>query len=100
MSTHLDHHNALVKTDGYFVGVSPKCDTPRPLQCVAQRVLHAVCTAVPQLQSAVFAAADDNGQIGVEDGERDVVGVPLHGLHAALAQVVPHLDTLVVAGCH
>lgn len=36
----------------------------------------------------------------MEDREQDVVGVALQGLYATLAEVVPDLDRLVVAGGH
>jgi hypothetical protein len=55
-------------------------------------VFYAVCAGVPQFDSAIFTTDDDDGHVGIEDGEGDIIGVTFHGLHAALAVVVPHFE--------
>ena len=45
---------------------------------------------VPELDGAVFASTDDDGQVGVEERMRRCLCGP-HGLHIALAEVVPDL---------
>ena len=96
--SYLDHHRPFIEPDGDLVGLFPHRDAPRTLQPVAQRVLQPIRAAVPDLHRPVLAPTDDDREVGVEDRKRDVVGVALHRLNAALAEVVPDLDRFVVAG--
>lgn len=96
LGSHLDDNDTLVEPKSNIVRVLAQGDTPRPLQCIAQRVFYPVSTAIPHLDGPVLTTTDDDGEIGVKDGEGNVVRVTLHGLHATLAEVVPDLDGLVV----
>ena len=47
---------------------------------------------MPDAHRAVLGAAHDDGELGVEADDRDVLCVALQRLHTRLVLVVPHLD--------
>ena len=94
----LHHDETLIITDGDLIPRFAKCNTPCPLQGIAERVLQTVRSTVPELDRAILATADDEREVRVKDGEENVVRVAFERLHATLAEVVPDLHGLVVAG--
>ena len=95
---HLDDDDAFIETYSDLIGVFAQRNTPSALESIVERVFHPVGPAVPDLDCAVLATADDDREVGVEYGEGNIVGMTLHGLHTALAEIIPHFDGLVVAG--
>ena len=89
---YLDCYDTVVEPNGDFVGIFAERDAPCAFESVRKRVFYAICAAIPQFDGAVFATTDDDGQVGMEDGEGDVVGVTFHSLHATLAVVIPDFD--------
>lgn len=54
----------------------------------------------PEADGAVLSGGDDDREPLVEQHGRDVVAVPLQGLHAGLGLVVPDLHRAIVGACH
>lgn len=95
---HLDHDNTLIESNRHLIRILAQTNTPRALQRVAERILDAVRSGVPDLYCPILTSTDNNRQIRVEYRERNIVRVSFHGLDATLAQVVPDLDGLVIGG--
>ena len=90
------YRETLVESDCHLVRVPPYRDTPCSFELVAERVLDMASAAIPHLSCSILAPAEDDWQVWIEGSERDVIRVALHGLHTALAEVVPDLDCPVV----
>jgi len=97
-NSHLDNDDTFIETHGDLVGIFAQRNTPSALQGIVERIFDSVGSAVPDLDRSILASTDDDREVGVEDGERNVVRMTLHRLHTALAEVVPHFDGLVIAG--
>lgn len=95
--TDLDDHKTLIVPYRDFVGCLAECDAPCTFQRITEGVLKTIRPAVPQLHGTILTTTDNEREIGVERRKEHVVRVALQGLDAALAQVVPDLDGLVVA---
>lgn len=93
----LDDDNTFVEANCHLISVFAKGNAPRPFKTVAEGVFDAVGPTVPNLDRAIFTSTDDNGQVGVEDSKRNVIGVSLHGLHTGLAEIIPYFDSFVIA---
>lgn len=99
LTAHLDNDDTIVEADTNSLLALLVGHTPCALQAVAQGLLKAVGATVPDLDSAVLGTGDDDGQLRVVDGERDVVGVALESGLQRLGRQVPDLDGAVVGGC-
>ena len=96
-NTHFDDDDTFVETYGDLIGIFAQRNTPSALKSIIECVFHSIGPAVPNLDCSILASTDDDREVWVENGERNVVGMSLHGLHTALAKIVPHFDGLVVA---
>ena len=96
--TYLDDDDTFIESNGDFVRIFSQRHTPRPLQRIAQRIFQPIHITVPDLDRPVFAPADDDRQVGMEDRKRGVVGVAFHRSDAALAKIIPYFasDRLVI----
>jgi hypothetical protein len=86
----------LVVPDRHVVGALERGDRPAALKGVVESILQPIGHRVPDLDRAVLRPGEDDGQLRVAANSCDVVSVPLHGRHALLRLVVPHLDCEVV----
>ena len=55
------------------VGVFAECITPCTFQRIAECVFDAIRATVLNLDRFIFTAADDDGQIGMEDSEGNML---------------------------
>src|SRR6266568_2100721 len=94
---HLDDDNTFIEIYSNLIGVFAQRNTPSALERIVERIFDSVRSAIPDLHCSILASTNDDREGGVEAGERDIVGMTLHCLHTALAEVVPNLDGLVVA---
>jgi len=88
-----------LKPHGDLICDPMQCNTPGAFECIAEGILESVRVAIPDLDGPVLTATNDDWEIGMEDGKRRVIDMPLHcSLYAAFGEVIQDVDGLVVSG--
>lgn len=72
LPSHFDDNASLVKSDGKSIFPPLVGNTPCPLEPVAQCLFQAVGICVPDLDTAVLGAGNDNRQFWMEACKRDI----------------------------